>query len=162
MRIKSLVFACAITFSALVSPASSAATSELSMTVKQTPNAVEPRITLYGTLKPNKSGAAVSIEIEKNGIWIPTKLSTKVTRAGTWKVVKPATVFETKVRYRAVAVVNKKTVSSPMRTISIEKMDGSAVSDPALFIDVVGPGGRIHGADVSRWQHPNDANICQM
>jgi GH25 family lysozyme M1 (1,4-beta-N-acetylmuramidase) len=46
-----------------------------------------------------------------------------------------------------------------MRTISIEKMDGSAVSDPALFIDVVGPGGRIHGADVSRWQHPNDAKI---
>ena len=66
MRIKSLVIACAFTFSVLVSPASYAATSELSMTVKQTPNAVEPRVTLYGTLKPNKSGATVSIEIEKN------------------------------------------------------------------------------------------------
>jgi len=159
MRIKSLVIACAFTFSVLVSPASSAATSELSMTVKQTPNAVEPRVTLYGTLKPNKSGAMVSIEIEKNGTWSPTKLSTQVTRAGTWKVVKPATVFETKVRYRAVALVNNKTVLSPMRTISIEKMAETAVSDPALFIDVVGPGGRIHGADVSRWQHPNDAKI---
>ena len=102
MRIKSLVIACAFTFSVLVSPTSSAATSALSMTVKQTPNAVEPRITLYGTLKPIKSGAKVSIEIQKNGTWNPTKLSTQVTRAGTWKVVKPATVFETKVRYRAV------------------------------------------------------------
>ena len=129
------------------------------MTVKQTPNAIEPRVTLYGTLKPNKSGATVTIEIEKNGAWSPTKFTTQVTRAGTWKVVKPAASFDSKVRYRAVALVNKKNVKSPMRTIALEKSDDLGVSDPALFIDLVGPGGRIHGADVSRWQHPNDAKI---
>jgi GH25 family lysozyme M1 (1,4-beta-N-acetylmuramidase) len=31
--------------------------------------------------------------------------------------------------------------------------------DPAQFIDLKGPGGRIHGADISRWQHPNDKPI---
>ena len=159
MKFKSLVIACAFTFSVFVSPASSAATSELSMTVKQTPNAIEPRVTLYGTLKPNKSGTTVTIEMEKNGAWNATKFTTQVTRAGTWKVVKPATSFESKVRYRAVALVNKKNIQSPMRTIALEKSGDPGVSDPALVIDLVGPGGRIHGADVSRWQHPNDAKI---
>jgi GH25 family lysozyme M1 (1,4-beta-N-acetylmuramidase) len=27
------------------------------------------------------------------------------------------------------------------------------------MIDQLGPGGRIHGSDVSRWQHPSDAPI---
>ncbi len=159
MKFKSLVIACLFVISVGPAPATYAAPSVLSITVKQTPNAIEPRVTLYGTLKPNKSGAMVTIEIEKNGAWNPTKFTTRVTRAGTWKVVKPASSFESKVRYRAVALVNKKNVKSPMRMIALEKSDGSGVSDPALFIDLVGPGGRIHGADVSRWQHPNDAKI---
>jgi len=159
MKFRSLVIACSLLISVGPAPATYAAPSELSMTVKQTPNAIEPRVTLYGTLKPNKSGATVTIEIEKNGAWSPTKFTTQVTRAGTWKVVKPAASFDSKVRYRAVALVNKKSVKSPMRTVALEKSDGSGVSDPALFIDLVGPGGRIHGADVSRWQHPNDAKI---
>jgi GH25 family lysozyme M1 (1,4-beta-N-acetylmuramidase) len=159
MKFKSLVIACSLLISVGPAPASNAAPAELSMTVKQTPNAIEPRVTLYGTLKPNKSGATVTIEMEKNGAWNATKFSAKVTRAGTWKVVKPATSFESKVRYRAVALVNKKNVQSPMRTIVIEKSNNLGVSDPALFIDLVGPGGRIHGTDVSRWQHPNDAKI---
>jgi GH25 family lysozyme M1 (1,4-beta-N-acetylmuramidase) len=32
-------------------------------------------------------------------------------------------------------------------------------NDPAQFIDLTGPGGRIHGADISRWQHPNGKPI---
>ena len=32
-------------------------------------------------------------------------------------------------------------------------------ADPALIIGQFGPGGRIHGADISRWQHPNDEQI---
>ena len=159
MKFKSLVIACSLVISVGPAPATYAAPSVLSITVKQTPSAIEPRVTLYGTLKPNKSGATVTIEIEKNGVWNATKFTTRVTRAGTWKVVKPASSFESKVRYRAVALVNKKNVKSPMRMIALAKNDGSGVSDPALFIDLVGPGGRIHGADVSRWQHPNDAKI---
>ena len=159
MKFKSFVIACSLLISVGPIPASNAAPAELSMTVKQTPNAIEPRVTLYGTLKPNKSGTTVTIEMEKNGAWNATKFTTQVTRAGTWKVVKPATSFESKVRYRAVALVNKKNIQSPMRTIALEKSGDPGVSDPALFIDLVGPGGRIHGADVSRWQHPNDAKI---
>jgi GH25 family lysozyme M1 (1,4-beta-N-acetylmuramidase) len=159
MKFKSLVIACSLLISVGPAPASNAAPAELSMTVKQTPNAIEPRVTLYGSLKPNKSGTTVTIEMEKNGAWNATKFTTQVTRAGTWKVVKPATSFESKMRYRAVALVNKKNIQSPMRTIALEKSNDSGVSDPALFIDLVGPGGRIHGTDVSRWQHPNDAKI---
>jgi GH25 family lysozyme M1 (1,4-beta-N-acetylmuramidase) len=159
MNFKSLVIACSLLISVGPAPATYAAQSELSMTVKQTPNAIEPRVTLYGSLKPNKSDVTVTIEIEKNGAWSTTKFATQVTRAGTWKVVKPASLFESKVRYRAVAVVNGQNVQSPVRTIALEKNDDLGVSDPALFIDLVGPGGRIHGADVSRWQHPNDAKI---
>jgi hypothetical protein len=99
MKFKSLVIACSLLISVGPTPASNAAPTELSMTVKQTPNAIEPRVTLYGTLKPNKSGTTVTIEMEKNGAWNATKFTTQVTRAGTWKVVKPATSFESKVRY---------------------------------------------------------------
>ena len=29
----------------------------------------------------------------------------------------------------------------------------------AADLSPVGPGGRLHGADISRWQHPNDKLI---
>jgi GH25 family lysozyme M1 (1,4-beta-N-acetylmuramidase) len=32
-------------------------------------------------------------------------------------------------------------------------------SAQATDLNLVGPGGRIHGADISRWQHPNDKTI---
>ncbi len=50
-------------------PAASAATSKLSMTVKQTPNVIEPLLTFYGTLSPKKSGMTVKIQSEIDGTW---------------------------------------------------------------------------------------------
>ena len=29
----------------------------------------------------------------------------------------------------------------------------------AVDLSLIGPGGRLHGADISRWQHPNDKLI---
>jgi GH25 family lysozyme M1 (1,4-beta-N-acetylmuramidase) len=46
-----------------------------------------------------------------------------------------------------------------MRTITIKQMAEFSESDPAMVFGLYGPGGRIHGADISRWQHPNDQAI---
>jgi GH25 family lysozyme M1 (1,4-beta-N-acetylmuramidase) len=157
---KTKVFLLAILFSLsfLIYP-SQAITSTLSMNVRQTTSSSEVLITLYGTLKPVRSGIPVKIQVDTNGKWSTTRFETKVTRVGTWRVTALATALEAKVRYRAVAIVSGKSIYSPIRGIEIKQQPEITNVDPALFIDLLGPGGRIHGADLSRWQHPNDAQI---
>jgi GH25 family lysozyme M1 (1,4-beta-N-acetylmuramidase) len=159
MRIKVFLLAIALVLGVAGAPHSVAATSTLSMSVRQTPSASETLLTLFGTLKPNRSGTPVKIEVEIAGKWSSTRFSTKVTKVGTWKVTALATALDAKVRYRAVSVVNGKTLYSPIRSIVVKQQPEITNVDPALFIDLLGPGGRIHGADVSRWQHPNDKQI---
>ena len=159
MKFKSLSVAAAIFLGVFIAPSASALSATLSMSIRQTPNASETLLTLHGRLKPNRSGTTVNIQVDTNGKWSTTKFSTKVTTVGTWRVTALATALEAKVRYRAIAVVNGKILYSPIRTIAIKQQPEIVNSDPALFIDLLGPGGRIHGADISRWQHPNDAQI---
>lgn len=140
-------------------PQSQAAPSILSMSVRQTPSASETLLTLYGTLKPNRSGTPVKIEVDTAGKWSSTRFSTKVTKVGTWKVTALATALDAKVRYRAVSVINGKALYSPIRSIVVKQQPEISDADSAQFIDLLGPGGRIHGADVSRWQHPYDKQI---
>jgi GH25 family lysozyme M1 (1,4-beta-N-acetylmuramidase) len=158
---KTKIFLLAITLIVGVAgaPQSSAATSILSMQVRQTPSASETLLTLYGTLKPNKSGAMVKIQVDTNGKWTTTRFATKVTKVGTWKVTALATALDAQVRYRAVAEIAGKSLYSPIRGITVKQLPELSNADPALFIDLKGPGGRIHGTDVSRWQHPNDKPI---
>ncbi|CAN2210143.1 GH25_muramidase domain containing protein [Candidatus Nanopelagicaceae bacterium] len=158
MKFKSFLLSIALFLGLFISPAS-AVTSTLSMNLRQTPSASEVLITLYGNLKPTKSGTVVKIQVDTDGKWSTTRFSTKVTKVGTWKVTALATALEAKVRYRAVAVVSGKSIYSPIRGIEIKQLPEITNADPALFIDLLGPGGRIHGADISRWQHPNDAQI---
>ena len=158
MKFKVVALASSLLLSLFITPASAAATT-LSMNLRQTPSATEVLVTLYGTLKPAKSGALVTIQVDTYGTWATTKFSTKVSKVGTWRVAALATALESKVRYRAVAVVAGKKIYSPIRGIEIKQQPEISNPDPALFIDLLGPGGRIHGADISRWQHPNDAQI---
>lgn len=158
MKIKIISLVFTLTLSVFVTPAI-AVTSSLSMNLRQTPNAAEVLITLYGNLKPTKSGTTVKIQVDTNGKWETTRFSSKVSKVGTWRVTALATAIEAKVRYRAVAVVSGKSIYSPIRAIEIKQQPEITNVDPALFIDLLGPGGRIHGADISRWQHPNDAQI---
>lgn len=158
MKFKVVVLAGSLLLSLFISPAS-AVTSTLSMNLRQTPSASEVLITLYGTLKPTKSGTPIKIQVDTNGKWTTTRFTTKVSKVGTWRVAALATALEAKVRYRAVAVVSGKSIYSPIRGIEIKQQPEITNVDPALFIDLLGPGGRIHGADISRWQHPNDAQI---
>ncbi len=132
-----------------------ASTSELTLSIKQRPNADVAIITLYGDLKPSKSGTEVVIQIDAGAGWQASKFKTKTTKIGTWKIVAVATVLNAKVTYRASAYINEKYIYSPIRTITVS--ESPAVSSAG--IDQFGPGERIHGADISRWQHPNDKPI---
>lgn len=159
MKIRLFFLSLSLIIGVAGAPQSFAATSRLSMAVLQTPSATESLLTMYGNLKPNKSGATVKIQVDTNGKWTNTAFTTKVTRVGTWKVTALATALDAQVRYRAVAVVAGRTLYSPIRAITVKQLPEFSNADPAQFIDLKGPGGRIHGTDVSRWQHPNDKPI---
>ena len=159
MRLKIYLLALSLVVAVAGAPQSVAATSTLSMSVKQTPSASETLLTLYGNLKPNRSGTTVKIQVDTAGKWTTTRFTTKVTKVGTWKVTALATALNANVRYRAVSVIGGKSLYSPIRSITVKQQPEISNTDPAQFIDLTGPGGRIHGADISRWQHPNDKPI---
>ena len=159
MKAKIYLLALSLVVGVIGAPQSIAATSSLSMSIKQTPSASETLLTLYGTLTPKRAGATVKIQVDTDGQWTATRFTTKVTRVGTWKVTALATALKAKVRYRAVSVIGGKSFYSPIRSITVKQQPEISTADPAQFIDLTGPGGRIHGADISRWQHPNDKAI---
>jgi GH25 family lysozyme M1 (1,4-beta-N-acetylmuramidase) len=159
MKVKMFLIAISLLIALVGAPQSLAATSLLTMSVKQTPSSSETLLTLYGNLKPNRSGTIVKIQVDTNGKWTTTRFTTRVTKVGTWKVTALATALNANVRYRAVSVIAGKSLYSPIRSITVKQQPEISNADPAQFIDLTGPGGRIHGADVSRWQHPNDKQI---
>ena len=159
MKLKIYLLALSLVVAVVGAPQSIAASSALSMSIRQTPSASESLLTLYGNLTPNRSGTTVKIQVDTDGKWTTTRFTTKVTKVGTWKVTALATALNAKVRYRAVSVISGKNLYSPIRTITVKQQPEISNADPAQFIDLTGPGGRIHGADISRWQHPNDKVI---
>ncbi len=159
MKFRYLITAIALALSLIEAPSTSASTSQLSLSLKQTPSASEALITFYGTLSPAKSGINVYLDINITNSWQKTRFKGKTAKAGTWKVEALATAVDSRVQYRAHASVSGKTIYSPVRTITIKQVPELSQADPALFITALGPGGRIHGADISRWQHPNDKAI---
>jgi GH25 family lysozyme M1 (1,4-beta-N-acetylmuramidase) len=159
MKIKIFLLASALIVGVAGAPQSAGATSILSMQVRQTPSASETLLTMYGNLKPNKSGVTVKLQVDTNGKWTTTRFATKVTKVGTWKITALATALDAQVRYRAFVELGGKSLYSPIRGITVKQQPEISNADPAQFIDLKGPGGRIHGTDVSRWQHPNDKPI---
>ena len=135
-------------------PTASAAASKLSMTVKQTPNVIEPLLTFYGTLSPKKSGLVVRIQSEIDGKWSDTRFSTKTTKLGTWKLETVVTAQDSVIKYRAKTTVSSKIIYSTSKKITVKPAAQISVTDPVIAVEALGPGGRIHGVDISRWQHP--------
>jgi GH25 family lysozyme M1 (1,4-beta-N-acetylmuramidase) len=146
-------------FFSLQAIGSDAATSKISMSLTQTPGGEEPILTLYGVLKPAKSGVKVTVQIYLDGKWQDTRFSSKSERVGTWQITKVATALNAKVQYRAKAKIGSNNIYSPAKTITVRSIPEISSANSPSIIDQLGPGGRIHGADVSRWQHPNDAPI---
>jgi GH25 family lysozyme M1 (1,4-beta-N-acetylmuramidase) len=159
MRFRYLVAVLTLSIFGMVLPTADAATSALSMSVRQTPSTSEVLLTFYGVIKPAKSGVAVAIQINSAGTWKPTRFKTKTVKAGAWRITALATAMDSKVSYRASAIASGKKIYSATRSITIKQIMEVSEADPALVISASGPGGRIHGADISRWQHPNDKAI---
>ncbi len=135
-------------------PAASAASSKLTLTVKQTPNLIEPLLTFYGALTPKKSGLVVKIQSEIDGKWSDTRFSTKTTKLGTWKLETVVTAQDSVMKYRAKTTIGSKVVYSTSKKITIKPASQISESEPVIAVEALGPGGRIHGVDISRWQHP--------
>jgi GH25 family lysozyme M1 (1,4-beta-N-acetylmuramidase) len=135
-------------------PTAGAATSKLSMTVKQTPNVIEPLLTFYGTLSPKKTGVTVKIQSEIDGTWSDTRFSTKTTKLGTWKLETVVTAQDSVMKYRAKTTVGSKVIYSTSKKITVKPAAEISETEPVMAVEALGPGGRIHGVDISRWQHP--------
>ena len=159
MKIRAVFTAFALTLLLIDAPYAQAATSSLTLSVQQTPSATDSVVTFYGTIKPARSGLSVKIQGNTSGSWKSTRFTTKTTKAGTWKIVAVATSFDIPIKYRAQVNIAGKITNSPIRTITMKKLPQISTLDPSLAVESFGPGGRIHGADVSRWQHPNDKPI---
>jgi GH25 family lysozyme M1 (1,4-beta-N-acetylmuramidase) len=135
-------------------PIAEAATSKLSMTVKQTPNVIEPLLTFYGSLTPKKSGVIIKIQSNIDGKWSDTRFSTKTTKLGTWKLETVVTAQDSVITYRAKTTVGSKVIYSTNKKITVKPAAQISETDPVVAVEALGPGGRIHGVDISRWQHP--------
>lgn len=131
----------------------------LSLTVRQTPSATDPIITLYGQIKPVKKAQKVDIEVQLNNKWHGTALATSTTSSGTWRIEAVATALNATVKYRAVTMVGSKRIYSTARSVKVQQTPEMNSADPEALISEAGPGGRIHGMDISKWQHPGDAPI---
>lgn len=145
------------TFTTFTTSASAAST--LSLSLVQTPGGQEPVVTLYGSLKPVKKSVKISVQIQLNGKWQDTRFSTRTARVGTWRVVAVATALNARVKYRAKAIIGAKTIYSNIREITVRAIPEVSDISSVATVDQLGPGGRIYGSDISRWQHPNGATI---
>jgi len=134
---------------------SATAASSLSLNITKTPTIGEPKITLNGILKPAKANIKVAIQVKLNGIWTKTSLGAKTKSSGAWKIEVVSTALAGSATYRAVAG----RIYSNQRTFTIDPAASLSEADPNLLIALAGPGGRIHGVDISRWQHPGDKLI---
>ena len=137
----------------------SAANFTSTFSVSQTPSATEPLITFHGVIKPVLKNAVVKIFVKLDEKWVDTRLRTNSTSSGAWKIEANATAQSTKVSYRAKILVGKYTANTVIKSLTIKPLPSISEADPASLIALAGPGGRIHGADISRWQHPNDKPI---
>ena len=135
-------------------PTANAAASKLTMTVKQTPNLIEPLLTFYGSLTPKKSGLTIKIQSEIDGKWADTRFSTKTTKLGTWKLETVVTTQNSVIKYRAKTTIGSQVLYSTSKQITVKPAAQISETDPIIAVEALGPGGRIHGVDISRWQHP--------
>ena len=136
-----------------------AANFKSTFSLSQTPSPNEPLITFHGVIKPALKNAVVKIFVKLDEKWVDTRLRTNSTSSGAWKIEANATALNAKVSYRAQVQVGKSTITTPIKTLTVKQSPSIGEADATSLIALAGPGGRIHGADISRWQHPDDKPI---
>ncbi|NDE71134.1 MAG: lysozyme M1 (1,4-beta-N-acetylmuramidase) [Actinobacteria bacterium] len=154
-RLTALLGALAIALS-LISPVYGATTSS-TFFLAQTPGYPESKLTFHGVISPKVKNAIVQIDVKLPKGWSDTKLRTRSTSSGAWMIATKVSATQASVSYRAKIYIGKKSFTTQSKSITIKQLP--EVSAPEQLIDLLGPGGRIHGTDVSRWQHPGDKPI---
>ena len=150
-----VAIACALVL-ASVSPVVAATTSS-TFFLAQTPGYPESKLTFHGVITPKVKNAIVQIDVKLPKGWTDTKLRTKSSASGAWMLSSKVSPSQSSVTYRAKIFIGKKIITTKSRSITIKQLP--EVTAPEQLIDLLGPGGRIHGTDVSRWQHPGDKPI---
>ncbi len=140
--------------SLLHSPAHALASSTFFVT--QTPSHDAPLISLHGVIKPAVAGATVRIFSKEDDRWVDLGVVGKTTSLGTWKIRTKLDSIETKT-FRAEIAYQSRSLTTAEKSLAIKPV--SSAPDPSALIAKSGPGTRIYGSDVSRWQHPNDQPI---
>lgn len=140
---------------AVIGIESASGANSLTLNITKTPSIGEPKVTLNGLLKPARANVKVAIQVKLNGAWTKTSLGAKTKTSGSWKIEVVSTALAGSATYRAVA----NGIYSKQRTFTIDPATTLTEADPNLLISLNGPGGRIHGVDISRWQHPGDKLI---
>ena len=161
MKRKSLIVIVALVAALLPMQSASAAKKyvrSVSLTVKQTPSVDQRLLSLYGKVSPARAGVTISVQVHNGARWRDSAVSTKTAKTGTWIIREPITTPSTSVKYRVVASYRGSTVTSAARNITIKSVaENITLAGP--FVESLGPGGRIWGMDISRWDHPGDAPI---
>ena len=134
-----------------------AATPKSSFSLTQVPGDPDTRITFSGTITPKVKNSVVRIDIKLSKGWSDTKLRTRSNSSGQWAIKARATSLPASATYRAAFTIGKKTYLTSTRKLTVKEV--TQITAPIDQITLAGPGGRIHGTDISRWQHPNDAPI---
>ena len=153
--------ALALISTCLITPVADAKTTKSSKTVVTmniltTPSAGELEVTFYGQVKPAKAGT-ITIRSLNGVVWKPTNLTTTTSESGAWRINTIATAIKAEGQYQAYFVSGKTKLTSNDKDF---KVDNTKIfTDVSSLLLPSGPGGRIHGADISRWQHPNDKPI---
>jgi GH25 family lysozyme M1 (1,4-beta-N-acetylmuramidase) len=140
----------------LISIASAATKTTVSFNVTTTPSAGESIVTFYGQVKP-AAKAAITINSFNGVVWNKTSLKTTSSSSGSWKITTVATAIKAEGQYQAIALVGKKKTTSKSANFKVN--NAQVFTDENTLLAGYGPGGRIHGSDISRWQHPNDKPI---
>jgi GH25 family lysozyme M1 (1,4-beta-N-acetylmuramidase) len=153
--VRKLVIFLLSTTLALMGIQSAMAATSLTLAITKTPSIGEPKVTLNGILKPARPNVQVLIQVKLNGTWNKTSLGAKTKSSGSWKIEVVSTALAGSAIYRAVAG----SVYSNQKSFTIDPSTSLSEADPNLLISLSGPGGRIHGVDISRWQHPGDKLI---
>lgn len=124
--------------------------------VTQTPSHDAPLISLHGVIKPAIAGATVRIFSKEEERWVDLGLTGRTSSLGTWKIRTQIDSTE-KRTFRAEIAYQSKSLTTAEKSLTIRPV--SSIPDPSALIAKSGPGTRIYGSDVSRWQHPNDQPI---
>lgn len=134
-----------------------ALTPKSTFSLTQLPGDPDTQITFSGTITPKVKNSVIRIDVKLQKGWSDTKLRTRSNSKGQWVINARATSLPASARYRAAFTIGKKTYLTISKPLIIKEV--TQITTPIDQITLAGPGGRIHGADVSRWQHPNDAPI---